>query len=94
MRLPLVPPIESRDGTVDKDCLCKNLLIEQDDDAILATLRPGLLSVGVTTGDGGGVVEFNNRLISVFGDTLFLGTNFVELGTVADGVFDFTQSTL
>jgi hypothetical protein len=74
VRLPLPAPIESRDGTVSKDGLCKNLLIEQDEDATLIALRPGLSDVTSTLSpsSGNGIVEFNNKLLSVYDATLVL----------------------
>lgn len=93
MRLPLVSPIESRDGTVEKDALCKNLLIEQDVDA-LAVLRPGLEFVADTTGNGNGIVDFNGEVLTVFGTALTIGDSFAALGTIGDSFYDFAQSTL
>lgn len=70
MRLPIVPPPESRDGTVDKDALCKNLLVEQDD-SIYAVLRPGLSEYASTSpSNGNGLISFNDKLLSVYGASL------------------------
>jgi len=92
MRLPLPAPIEARDGTVEKDGLCKNLLIEKDDDALMIALRPGLSVSQTYTGNGNGIAEFNDELVSVFGATLRSGL--ASIGSVEDQFFDFAQSTL
>lgn len=93
MRLPLVPPIDSRDGTDEKDCLCKNLLIEVDDGIQLATLRPGLtLNTSFTAGAGNNIVEVNGVLIEAFGSKLYVGG--VEIATIGSGMKDFAQAAI
>ncbi len=90
-RLPIAPPVESRDGTVEKDGLCKNLLVEQDETAVYAALRPALSLLDTLSGDGNGIAEFNGTLVSVFGATLTIGAT---TSTLEDRFFDFAQSTL
>jgi hypothetical protein len=94
MRLPVPAPIESRDGTVEKDGLCKNLLIEQDDEVLLSALRPGLSAAMASSGSGNGITEFNGVLISSFGTSLSLGIPEVSLGTIDADFHDFVQSTI
>ena len=91
MRLPLVPPIDSRDGTDEKDCLCKNLLIEAEDGIQLATLRPGqTLNTSFTAAAGNNIVEFNGSLVTSFGTKLYVEG--VEIATISAGMKDFAQS--
>lgn len=70
MRLPLVPPIDTRDGTTDKDGHCRNMLFEQDEQGQFAVLRPSINIVAAANGNGRGIVEFQDELISVYGATL------------------------
>lgn len=70
MRLPLVTEIDSRNGTSDKDARLTNALLETDEGASLACVRPGLALNAEASGVGQGLVVFNDELISVFGTTL------------------------
>ena len=59
MRLPLVPEIDSRDGTSNKDERLTNALSETDEGVTLAVVRPGLVFEAEGTGVGGGLVAYN-----------------------------------
>ena len=92
MRLPLAFDIDSRDGTSSKDERLTNVLQEDDEGAILAVVRPGLATIATASGAGGGVVNFNDVLISVYGTTLGHGTTPSSIGTVVAGSYDFCAS--
>lgn len=94
MRLPLVPPIETRDGTSEKDGLCKNILMDQDEQGDFATLRPGLVGVSAITGAGKGLVTYNDQLLSVYGSTLTFSASLSSVMSVTGSFFDFAQSPL
>jgi hypothetical protein len=93
VRLPLVSPIESRDGTGDQDGACFNLLVEQDEQGVFMGIRPALSRTSGNSGNGKGIVEFNGALVSVFGTTLGRGDAPSSLGTITGDFFDFVQST-
>ena len=94
MRLPLVPDIDSRDGSSDKDERLTNVLSESDEGVTLAVVRPGLSTVATATGAGGGEVNFNDVLITVYGTTLGFGPTPSTIGTVVAGNYDFAASPL
>lgn len=94
MKLPLVSEIESRDGTSDKGERMTNVLYETDEGVTLAVVRPGLATIVTASGAGGGEVNFNDILITVFGTTLGFGPTPSTIGTVAAGMYDFCQSPL
>ena len=94
MRLQLVPDIDSRDGTANKDERLTNTLSEDNNGQQMACLRPGLATVATASGAGSGEVSFNEVLITVFGTTLGFGHTPSTIGTVAAGTYDFTQSPL
>lgn len=94
MRLPLVPEIESRDGTSDKDERLTNVLSETDQGINQAVIRPGLVSVITAAGAGGNLTAFNGTLVGVFGTTVGVGESQTSVGTVAAGQFDFCASPL
>ena len=94
MRIPLVTELDSRDGTSNKDERFTNVLAEQDDGASLAVVRPGLATIATASGAGGGLVNFNDVLVSVFGTTLGQGATPASVSTVVAGSYDFTQSPL
>ena len=60
----------------------------------MAVLRPGLATIATASGAGGGEVNFNDVLITVYGTTLGHGTTPSTIGTVAAGMYDFCQSPL
>lgn len=94
MRIPLVTEIDSRDGSSNKDERFTNVLAESDEGVSLACVRPGLAAVSTASGAGGGVVNFNDVLISVFGTTLGSGTTPTTVSTVTAGSYDFAASPL
>ncbi len=94
MRLPLVPEIDSRDGSSNKDERMTNMLSETDEGVTLAVLRPGLATIATASGAGCGEVNFNDVLITVYGTTLGFGTTPSTIGTVVAGSYDFCQSPL
>ena len=94
MRLPLVPDIDSRDGTSDKDERLTNVLAESDEGATLAVLRPGLSAIVTDSGAGGSLTTFNGSLVSVFGTTVGIGEGPTSVGTVVAGQFDFAASPI
>lgn len=94
MRLPLVPEIESRDGSSNKDERLTNVLSENDRGINQAVLRPGLASVATASGSGGSLTTFNGSLVSVFGTTVGVGEGPTSVGTVVAGQFDFCASPL
>ncbi len=94
MRLPLASEIDSRDGVSDKDERLTNVLSETDDGVTLAVVRPGLAAIATSSGAGGGAVNFNDVLISVYGTTLGFGPTPSTIGTVVAGSYDFCQSPL
>jgi hypothetical protein len=72
MRLPLVPGIDSRDGTSVKDEHLTNVLKETDGGGELACVRPGLRECDfLPSMSGKGMVSFNDTLISCYGSTLY-----------------------
>ena len=94
MRLPCVPDIDSRDGTSSKDERLTNMLSEDNNGQQMAVLRPGLATIATASGAGGGEVNFNDVLITVYGTTLGFGPTPSTIGTVAAGMYDFCQSPL
>lgn len=94
MRIPLASEIDSRDGVSNKDERLTNVLGEDNNGQQMATLRPGLVTIATASGAGGGEVNFNDVLITVFGTTLGYGTTPTTISTVVAGDYDFTQSPL
>ena len=94
MRVPLITEIDSRDGTANKDERLTNVLAEIDEGVSLAVLRPGLAAVSTASGNGNGMTNFNDVLISVFGATLGSGTTPSTVATVTNGACDFAASPL
>jgi hypothetical protein len=94
MRLPLAFDIDSRDGTPSKDERLTNVLQEDDEGIQLTVLRPGLATIATASGAGGGAVNFNDVLITVYGTTLGFGPTPSTIGTVVAGMYDFAQSPL
>ena len=94
MRLPVVESLSSRDGVVNKDARMTNALAEDDEGVTLAVMRPGLATIATASGAGGGAVNFNDVLISVYGTTLGFGPTPSTIGTVVAGSYDFCQSPL
>lgn len=94
MRLTLTSDIDSRDGTSAKDERLTNMLGEDDEGLKLTVLRPGLATIATASGAGGGAVNFNDVMISVFGTTLGSGSTPSTIATVVAGSYDFCQSPL
>ncbi len=94
MRLPLTSNIDSRDGVSAKDERLTNMLGEDDEGIQLTVLRPGLATIATASGAGGGEVNFNDVLITVYGTTLGFGPTPSTIGTIAAGMYDFAQSPL
>ena len=94
MRIPLAGEIDSRDGSSNKDERLTNILGEDNNGQQMAVLRPGLATIATASGAGGGEVNFNDVLITVFGTTLGSGSTPSTIGTVVAGSYDFCQSPL
>lgn len=94
MRLNLASDIDSRDGASAKDERLTNMLGEDNNGQQMAALRPGLSTAATASGAGGGAVNFNDVLISVYGTTLGFGPTPSTIGTVVAGSYDFCQSPL
>ena len=94
MRLPLTSNIDSRDGVSAKDERLTNMLSEDNNGQQMATLRPGLATIATASGAGGGEVNFNDVLITVYGTTLGFGPTPSTIGTIAAGMYDFAQSPI
>ena len=94
MRLPIASDIDSRDGSSAKDERLTNMLGVDNNGQQMATLRPGLATIATASGAGGGAVNFNDVLITVYGTTLGHGTTPSTIGTVAAGFYDFAASPL
>ena len=94
MRLNLASDIDSRDGVSAKDERLTNVLGEDNNGQQMATIRPGLATITSATGAGGGAVNFNDALITVFGTTLGHGATPATIDTVAAGAYDFCASPL
>ena len=94
MRLELASDIDSRDGVSAKDERLTNMLGEDNNGQQMATLRPGLATIATASGAGGGAVNFNDVLITVYGTTLGHGATPSTISTVLAGSYDFCQSPL
>ena len=94
MRLNLASEIDSRDGASNKDERLTNVLGEDNNGHQMATVRPGLATIATASGAGGGAVNFNDVLITVFGTTLGSGATPSTISTVVAGSYDFCQSPL
>lgn len=94
MRLPLIPNVESRDGTSNQDERLTNALIEVDDQGAYGCIRPGLVTAATSSGNGNGLSIIDGVLISVFGTTVGRGMGPTTVDTVLDGAYDFAQGPL
>jgi probable HAF family extracellular repeat protein len=70
MRLPIAPALSTKDGISSKNARMTNALKETDGSSELACLRPCLVEVARTVGNGRGLVAFNDRLLSIYGSTI------------------------
>lgn len=91
MRLPLIPGVESRDGTSNKDARMTNALKETENGVDYAGVRPALGLVADTTGNGNGMF-FLDTLIVVFGTSAKYSESLTTIGAVDDGMYDFVKS--
>lgn len=70
MRLPVVPNVSTKDGVSNKNARLTNCLKETTKRGDKAVVRPGLVLEAEGSGVGGGLVAFDNDLVSVYGTTL------------------------
>ncbi len=71
MRLPLIPNLSTKDGEANKNARMTNALSEKNPTgAVFCTVRPGLEVIVESVGNGRGIVEFNDKLLSVYGSEL------------------------
>ena len=77
-RIPLTQPIESRDGTFNKDSYSSNCVFETRDNKREFIKRPGLVALTQVTAvtapaylNSQGLVGFNNELVSVINNTVY-----------------------
>ena len=91
MRLPLIPNVESRDGTSNKDARMSNALKESENGVDYAATRPALTLVADTTGNGNGMFYFDT-LITIFGTAAKYSESLTTIDTVAAGMYDFVKS--
>lgn len=73
MRLPVVPNISTKDGVSNKNARLTNCLKETSNRGEKAVVRPGLVLDAGSSGIGGGLVAFDNNIVSVYGTTLGFG---------------------
>lgn len=80
-RIPLTQPIESRDGTFNKDSYSSNCVFETRDNKREFIKRPGLLAVAQIAPvsapaylDSQGLASFNSNLVSVINNTVYQTT--------------------
>ncbi len=92
MRLPLIPNVESRDGSSNKDGRMTNSLKESENGVDFAAVRPALSLVADTTGDGNGMFYFDT-LITVFGGSAKYSESLTTISAVEDGFYDFAKGT-
>lgn len=86
MRLPLVPQLSTKDGISNKNARLTNVLKESSSSGEKAVVRPGVNLLATTTGNGRGLVAFNNELVSVYGANLAVVTPPIDY-TVIDPPF-------
>lgn len=70
MRLPLAVPLTSRDGTLTKDSLVTNGLIEGNKKVSVVRSRPGLTDLGLIAAGTARLLACWNGLLSVVGSSL------------------------
>lgn len=70
MRLPLAVSLTSRDGTLDKDPLITNGLIEGNKKVSVVRSRPGVTDLGLVAAGTARLLACWNGLLSVIGDSL------------------------
>lgn len=70
MRIPIVPPLSTKDGTANKNARLTNCLKESKKTGDKAVIRPGLVASDSFTGIGSGLIPFDGRLLVIYGDTV------------------------
>ncbi len=90
MRLPLIPNVDSRDGTSNKDARMTNALKETENGVDYACVRPALSLIADTTGNGNGMF-YLDTLITIFGTNARYSESLTNIGTVASGSYDFVK---
>lgn len=70
MRLPVVVPISTKDGTSNKNARLTNMLKETSKRGDKAVVRPGLVAAGDFPGIGNGLIPFDGRLLVISDDTI------------------------
>lgn len=71
MRLPVVPPISTKDGLSNKNARLTNCLKEIKKGGEKAVVRPGLSLSDTYQGLGSGLIVFDGRLLVVADDTIY-----------------------
>lgn len=71
MRLPLVPQISTKDGVANSNARLTNVLKEAGETGDLACVRPAIQKIGTFTGNGKGLVAFNDRPLSVYEASIY-----------------------
>ena len=71
MRLPLTPPLDTRDGVSAKNARLTNCLKEVKKSGEKAVVRPGLVTSDTYTGIGNGLIPFDGRLLLIYDDTVY-----------------------
>lgn len=71
MRLPLTPPLDTRDGVSAKNARLTNCLKETTKRGDKAVIRPGLVINDTYTGLGNGLIPFDGRLLVIYDDTVY-----------------------
>lgn len=94
MRLPVVPQISTKDGVSAKNARLTNCLKESKKSVDKAVVRPGLVLQAEGTGVGGGLVAFNNELVSVYGATLGKGVTEASFGAWEENSMGSNESWL
>jgi hypothetical protein len=72
MRIPLVAELDSRDGSSDKDSRFTNTIAELEEGVAMVVVRPGLSTSATLSGNGNGLVSFNDQLIKIYGNTVYV----------------------
>ena len=90
MRIPMVPSLSTKDGTTNKNSRLTNVLVETRKTGKVAQIRPALHhALSYAAGSGNGLVEFNDKLLSIFDADLVVSTIPDHLG---EGLIDITEA--
>ena len=82
MRLPLAAPLQSRDGTTDKDGHIANGYVEMIGQTAVVYKRPGISDVAsLGAGRGQGIVDVGGQLYAAIGGALFAADVFIPTST-------------